>query len=145
MKPIDLNSLLDDDRVIILGDKEIKIDKLTVNKSLRAIEYYQDVQDFIDSETEKFKNKYKDSKKTDTEIQTIILSKPKNARKHLGGLIRASLFIIRPLGFFNKLKLFFSKNWISKKYLFNKCSITQLTGFIEEVIRPLLAEKKTMM
>lgn len=145
MKTIDLNSLLDDDRVIVLGDKEIKIDKLTVNKSLKAIEYYQDVQDFITKETESFKKRNKDSKLSDVDIQTLILSKPINARKHLNGLVNASLFIIRPIGFFKQLKARLNKNWISRKYLFNRCSIAQLTKFIEEVIKPLLAEKKTMI
>ena len=123
MKEINLdNYLIDREREMTLGGKKIVVRPLSINRALQATKLYQDSQSMLKDKGD--------------------LDDLKFSKKYVSKLIDACVYIVRPIGFVNVLKSVFSGNSLSRKWIMNNCTVDQLEGFVNEVIMPLLGEKK---
>ena len=143
MKEINLdNYLLDREKKIKLGGKELVFTKLPINRQLKATKIYQDALEFLDKQIEKLPEKERTGLTLEQKADKALSKNIKSSIKFIELLADACIYVVTPAGFFNKVKNFFKGNSISKKWIMNNCTDEQLRDFLSETVGVL--QKKTI-
>ena len=144
MAELNFTSLLCDDQIINIKTptqtKQIKFKKLSAIRTWSILEKYNKI--IIPVAIGAKKNK--DEKKTEEEkLLETLCGDMKKTKKTTLQLIDLCLEIIRPVGFWNKLKMVVSRQWVSRKWILSNFDADEVSQFLQLVLKPLTGEKKT--
>ena len=151
MNELNINSLLSDEEIVNIrnanGDiiKSIRFHKMSISKALNIAEKYNNIAvTIVDQVKKKARDKTFAELTTEKQVEYILSTNIKNTKKYYNKLIKLCIEIIRPEGLINRIKYYFSKNSVNAKYISRNFNIADVDEFIKLVLKPIMAEKKTM-
>ena len=138
-----LNELLDQEKTVNLGKKEITIPKVPVSRALEITAKQDHITNILDEELKKRIKKDKDfAKLTKTEQIQKALNDYRFAKVYIGENVNLVLFIIRQKSLIARLFNWIKGNSISKKWIMNNLDVDELREFTDKVINTTFNLKK---
>ena len=109
---------------IKIGGRVLCVEEMTAGKAFNAVEKYQKAFNIL-------------ARAIDKENGSII-EKTRLMKKYQNEIISVCLFIIRPPFSF---KTMFSKNRVTRKWLYRNVTVNQLKKFISKILEPILPDE----